>query len=492
MAIDPNIALQAGRNVPQFDPFTTATTAVNLKKLMTDQKYQEQLIQQRLASERASQLSTEASTAQQLQTTAEESRQLGGSKRLAEIMKLYATVDPKTKKISINHRDVASHAASEGLPVEAVFNNLSKAITNEAGALKNDADKEIFLRRNAGIAADLVRTARDESHASEILNTFVQGDSRVVGEDKAAPFYTSLFGAPGQLKANAKNVATGMSISELAERNLIPGGTSTEQLDPKSKLNAADRLVLSRLGINVPEGTTREQIVNNPVLNKFLQGIVPSEGTRTGGLDEAGSAAAVRKTYEGAFQAAREFKQVFATKIGSLASAKIAELVTQDPRYASIQAAVDEYNKAKGTEISIAKDGLDPVLAKLQARDNELRSVQESGVNKATAGDLRGVGEKKVTPQQQFNRDQDAVAIIKAEFMKAKRGSEDEAATKRELKKMGVSDKDINDLAAKKGGQEPKQAEGSPANTLRKGKNGVMYRKKNNGPDNEKANWEAV
>lgn len=472
MAIDPSIALHVGQNVPQFDPIGAAQKGLALRKLATEVKYQPQVIQSELDA-RAAEL------AQIKQDTEEKERQIAGSRRMAEIVKNNTTVDKNTGKITKDSRRIAELAAIEGLPTEVVFKYTGDAVRSEVDQFKSDSDKEAYLRNQAFIAANLMRNAKTPDEAIRIAQGFRAGDAKAVG-DRANEFYDSLFGrfdASMDPRAAARSISTSLSISELAERGLIPGGVSTSQLDPNSKVNARDRMLLKSVGIDVPEGTTREQLNNLPPFRKFIEGAIPSEGTLTEGLSEAGEAQAARVPYTAALSVQDEVKQLARTRGGSLATDVWNKLVGQDPRYAQVQAAIDDYNKRNGTDISISKDGVDAVFARLNSQDVKLRKLQESGAAKATSVNLRQVGETKVTPEQQRGRDTERVRILKEEWQKAKPGSEDRAAIARELQRMGAAP-DASLQAVK----------GSPKGTILRGPAGV-YVKINDGPDNIKANW---
>lgn len=476
MAIDPSIALRVNENVPQFDPMGAAAKGLNLRRLATEVQYQPQIIQADLAAK-------EAALEQMKQENAERQRQLAGSRRMADIVRENTTIDKNTGKITKDSRRIAELAAIEGLPTEVVFKYAGDAVRTDADQFKTDSDKDTYLRNQAFLASNLMRNAKTPDEAIRIAQGFKAGDAKVVGDDRAGQFYDTLFGAfdaRTDPRVAARNISTSLTISELQERGLIPGGLSTSQLDPKSKLNARDRMLLKGVGIDVPEDMTREQLNNLPPFRKFIEGAIPSEGTITEGINEAGEAQAARVPYAAALSVRGEIQQLAKTKGGSIATDVWNKLIGQDPRYAQVQAAIDDYNKRNGTDVSIAKDGVDAVFARLSSQDTKLRKLQESGAAKATSANLRRTGETKVTPEQQQGRDAERVRILKEEWAKAKPGSEDRAAISRELQRMGVTPS-----ADTGGASTPKS---SPKGTILKGPGGVFV-KVNDGPDNVKANW---
>lgn len=472
MAIDPSIALRAGQGIPQFDPIGAATKGLSLRELATRVQYQPQVIEQELAASRAS-------TAQIEQATAERERQYAGSRRMAEIVKANTAVDPKTGKITKDNRAIAELAAAEGLPTEVVFKYTADAVRNDADQFKTDADKDTYLRNQAFLAANLMRNAKTPEEAIRIAQGFKAGDSKVVGDDRAGNFYSTLF---GQFDANvdpreaARNLSTSLSISELQERGLIPGGTSTQQLDPKSKLNNRDRALLRSLGISAPEDMTREQMLNLPGIKELTAGLtttqvtstLPTVETRERGMEQEGEAKAERKVYTEVLGLQDKYKQAIATRPGMKLQEFIDKFITQSADRSSIQGAIDDYNVRNPNAHLSLNDGVDAVFARLRQQDAKLGSRQTTGKEKQN---ITRFGENVIGPRTQAELDKDRGPILQREWLNQPK---DRPEIEREMKRLGI--------------KPPEAPKGSAKGTIRNMPTGTWV-KLNDGPDNVKENW---
>lgn len=392
MAIDTSIYGTLESPFEKFDPFAIAKQGTSLKKLMLETEQMPEQHRSAMQSAEQQRAASRAAVAAQEQATGETGRQINASKRIADIVKANMVVG-KDGKVNKNSRAIANQMASEGLPTEAAFKYLSDAIKTEHEGFKTESDKTDWLRAQGLTAANFMRNAKSPEEAMNMAKAFLDGDSAVVGPEKAQQFYQGMFGAlqPGEdPREAAKRISTSISISELQERNLIPGGLSTDQVDPKSALNAKDRKILAAMGINVPEGTSREQLLNLAPFKKMIEGAIPSEGTLVSGIDEAAQASVARQPYTEALGYEAALKQAIAigTRVGSTVEEAIDKWIGQDPRRQVVRNALNDYNNRNNASVKLA-DGVDAAFATLRTEEGKLRAAEAAGRTKATSTNLR-------------------------------------------------------------------------------------------------------
>lgn len=424
MALDPSIALNAGQGVTPVDIMGNASKGVNLRMLMEQARMQPQVIQQGLDSARASQLATEQATVAATQRQTEEARQLAGSRRAAEITKGHVTVG-SDGKVTVNHRAAAAQAAQEGLPTEIVFNNLSKAIQGEADGLKNDSDKEQYLRSNANILTDLLRVQTDPAQAQKLVGAFAAGDERVVGP-MAKDFYGARFGADpiAQAKVDSmrtitpeKQVAFGLQGREVsvAETNaatsrlgeLRAQDSSFTSPEAKSGGSTFSRNMvdsLKKLGHDVPAGTSAYEIYSNPVWKTVIDSNIPSAGQRVAAKEGAAILGAGADDAEAGLKALGGVRKIAGTKIGSLTIDAYNRLVSQGGDWAALDRSIEGYKlRNPGAPISVVTDGLAGVEAKLMADASKQRKLKEVATSTATSSNLsKDAGKSTRSPGQKI------------------------------------------------------------------------------------------
>lgn len=241
MALDPTISLKAGQGIPEFDLKGSVGGALNIADLMQKLQYQPALLQQKLASERASQLSTETLTAGQQMLNEQTRRENATRVRLAEIARTTGNpkFNPKTGRIELDHLAIGNQAASEGMEPGVVFGYLESAAKNAQANLKTDADKNDFARSMLGSANNVLRVQTDPIRAAEIAKSSLEILTKAVGEDTAKAYANQYWKIPDTPPANPQ--AAGQHFIDQA--NINAQSTISEQQAITNKLNQAQLAV---------------------------------------------------------------------------------------------------------------------------------------------------------------------------------------------------------------------------------------------------------
>ncbi len=462
MAIDPSISLAAGPAVPEFDPFGAATKGMNLALLaMRPQQIQQQLA---LGEQEILKAKEEVTRQRRENVIGEETYQ--GEKTLREIIKRNVkAVEGSSGKLNVDHRAVALEASQAGLPTAVVWNHLSKAAENESAQFKNDKDRYDFVERNAASSLDIVRTLKDPASAVTVLKGMIDADARATGMpiDVVAKQYEKWFGGLGpneNIVQRAENVRKGLTVSpqqaianqQAQERiGIEQFGAITSRLgeyraqdesftSPDAKNANSDvsknmRAILGGFGYTVDPTLSSFDIMRNPVYKAIIDSNIPSAGARVQAKEGAAVTGATATVVENAIASAEIIGKKFGTRAGSITQDAVNKFVMQDPEFARLQAAIDEYNKRNGTDISIAKDGIAAVRSRLLVEREKLRAIEKSQKEVSTT---TAIGGNKVEPNVQAVRDAERVKILEQEYRNAKTQS-DKDAIGRELKRMGVN-----------------------------------------------------
>lgn len=321
MAIDPRIPLSAAQNVTPFDPIGAAERGLRLGQLMM----QPEIIQQQLSSARTAEEATRASTeatrlgmrqteqqiAQAELTTQQQRRQEEARRRAAALAKQFSTVDAKTGKINIDHRQLSNTLMFEGHDLDTALAHAQKADVVEASQLKTDSDRANYAQQQAANLNEIIRVQTDPARARQILDARMAAVASVAGPEATTNAFGSIFGqaaaAPeadiiGQAKVNAQaqisapqaeqfrisneQLRQGWANIGIANQQLIQAGaanlTSPEALDPKSGVSRAYRELALKAGVPASqvENLSAAQIHRIPgISDQVVANIVPA-GTR--------------------------------------------------------------------------------------------------------------------------------------------------------------------------------------------------------------------
>lgn len=224
MALSPNISLQAGQGVPQFDPMGASQKALALVDLMQQVNMRPQMLQQQLASAKAAEdatragiLQTQAATAGATLTNEQTARSNRAKVRLGELAKEFASEDPTTKKIRIDHNAVASKAAAEGLDPEQVFTYMEKGQKQAQEGIKTESDARDYALSMLGTANNMIRVQTDPGKAAGIANSTMKLLSQAVGPEKAKEFASTYWQVPEGGAPDA--VAAGQHFIDQSKKN---------------------------------------------------------------------------------------------------------------------------------------------------------------------------------------------------------------------------------------------------------------------------------
>lgn len=418
MALNPQIALQAGQGVQQFDPMGSAQKGLSIRELMTRVQYQPQQIESELAARRAA-------TVAQEQETAEKARQIGASKRIAEISKNYTKVDPKTGKVLINKEGILHQALTEGVPFEQVGNLAKEVATIKEQDLTDETKRQDYAQNRLYELDHLLRVQQDPAQALQIATNMEQRLAQVIGPEKAQEYMTSRYGTdPTQIIERAKiNASSGISPAQqeqfkisqeqlrqswanigIAQRQLIESGvanlTSPDAMNPKSAVSEAYRKLAIAAGVpeNQVRGLSAAQIHRIPGIAEVTTSVIPTTGARTEGVVTAKGLEADKGVLDqgiGIIDA--ELKSRYG-KPGSITRKLWNSYVEQDPKYAAVQAAIDQYNALNPNAKIDILDGFDAVLRRLQIGSKKLSSqatgAREMAASPNLAQTARGEGAK--------------------------------------------------------------------------------------------------
>lgn len=369
-------------NVPQFDPLKYARQGVELG-LLGAKPYE---IAQEL--QKGAQAIRETDRAYAMQTRKDDQR-----KRLSEIVKGFVTKD-KNGKETFDHEGAVRAAQAEGIDPDTLSSVESNWLSNASTSLKTNAERQDFLnkwrtntynnarRMNPQEALAYVKRRVDESAksfgvepAEEYKNVMAD-----LGVDETSPF------DPSSLPDRLNRAATVRSIDVKGERGLMSAGTSTEQLDPKSTLNAAGIKLLRDAGFNIPEGATVGQLMTIPGVEAALiklpleeraSYIVPTGERAAGHAAEVG-AKVERVPYDNAISLADKYKTEILGKPEAVIKDFLARLTSNEDR-ARIQGAIDDYNTRNPAAKISMSDGVGPVFARLRQQQAKFETAQQAG-----------------------------------------------------------------------------------------------------------------
>lgn len=315
MALDPTISLRAGQNVPKFDMGAAAESGLRLGQLAM----QPQLLQQQLSGAQAAEAATrlgmkqtEQQIAQSTLATQQQQRIEAARKRANELAKQFSTVDPRTGKITIDHRQLSNTLMFEGHELDTALAHAQKADVVESSQLKTDTDRANYARDAAAAVNELIRVQTDPARARQILDSRMAAVAQVAGPEAASTAFGGVFGEAaanpdadvvGQAKINAaaqispaqaeqfkiskEQLSQGWSNIGIAQQQLIQAGasnlTSPDALNPKSAVSQAYRDLALKAGVPASqvENLSASQIHRIPgISDQVTANIVPA-GTRS-------------------------------------------------------------------------------------------------------------------------------------------------------------------------------------------------------------------
>lgn len=248
MALDPTISLKAGGDgVTPFDPLGAMNKVYTLKKLMTDVQYQPQVIEQDLASKKASQRATEVATSGAMTANEQSARELAAKKRLAQLAAQYTSVDKKTGKISLDHLQIGNAAAQEGMDPGVVFTYLDNAAKNAQSNIKTASDENVFAQGILTAANNVIRVQTDPGQAAGMAKNTLDILTKAVGPEKAKTYAGQFWQVPEQppVGPNGKPDMTAAGVHFITQAKRNQEATISPQQAITNTLNQ-EQLAVSR------------------------------------------------------------------------------------------------------------------------------------------------------------------------------------------------------------------------------------------------------
>ena len=402
------IALQ-GKITP-FDPMGAMQQGIQLGQMgLQTQKMQQDLIRQKLEEERLRQTIGTESIAQQeaARALAQRQREDASRKLISEAAQKFQKKDAQGRMVRDYEAEYQYLAGLGTLEPALLEDHRQKVLQNRSSAIKTESDANSVLGKQIIDDARVISGMKDNARAGQYLQRTTQDVARATGlplETVQERYATVLnMGRPdADLISNSRGILAAQDISELSERELAARGLSREDIDPKGKTSVAAREFLISKGMKVPADMSLPQMRQIPEWNalieankeQILSDIVPVS-VKAGGLTEASEAKVALRVYDNARAAAAQLKKEYGSRLGSMAQSAIATLVKQDPRYAALNDAINDYNTRNKTDISISKDGLEPVLERLLRQQDTLVTAQREGAKRAQARSFTTAGEEK-------------------------------------------------------------------------------------------------
>jgi len=426
MALNPDIALQAGANVPQMDLLGSVTKAQNLLTAQQAQKASEAQTQTTLA-----QLpGVQADVAQKVRDEA-------GRKHLADNADKFYRIDAKTGKRTYDFAGAGISLAQNGFVDQAQsfiakdLANRSAELVNSSTELKNaDSVRDYIgkthdLTKSAYQQAVLLASRSSPEEAPKIMERFYSGakkNAEVLGT-KVSPevaaelsgmvdneFTQALGGVnsanwPGATPVALKNVSE-LTISpqqqilnantqetlrqgrEGQRQTALTGGVTVGDDDPNSPQSQSARASAIAAGADptIVANLSLVKLRQNPIIAGILANAPVTSAMRIGQKEEAVALESSKQLYDDAASIGRKAFVNLPSQPGSKLASKWNEVVMQGGDAAKVQAAIDRYNaENKGQEISVAQNGIDAVLARLKQKGIQLETVIKAKKQVATA-----------------------------------------------------------------------------------------------------------
>lgn len=429
MSLDPRIALEAGANVPQLDPAGSMLKGANAQAQIIQNQYAPQVIQQKLDT---GALANEATS----MTNQQQARELATKKRLAAIAAANSTLDKSTGKITVDHSAIASQAASEGMDAGTVFKYLAAGQERQAEGLKQGGDQVDIVNKVLDPVTNLLRVQTDPQEALKIaggahklaVDTLVKGGMDPQAAEaqvtKQAQSKLGLSGSP-PLDANGQPdpVAAGMHLIQQAK--LAGASTISPQQGEVNAQNNANNYTDPdfRAGVygtnSKVTGFGKSLITQGLATEEDLQGLTGKQiydrygeaaksNQQTGGQRLAAAASGAQAQgklalYNDALATEHDITQKFTTKAGAITTAAWAKYIDTNPSAARLQGAIDDYNIAHGTNISIS-DGIPSVMARLRQEKAAIGPAAATASNVATgSGGIAKATTAAAAPQPPAN-----------------------------------------------------------------------------------------
>lgn len=385
MAIRPEIALEAGK-VPKVDIAQSLGNVMKLGQLAL----QPEIMRQQLSAAKIAE--------QQAQVTLDrEKREEATRKRYAEITKANTKADPKTGRVSVDYRQIANIAASEGLDPTIVSDFLAKAQSTEQQDIKTATDRKAYLERNRKTLDLNLRNVTDPLQAEQMLQKAIEQDAEHLKDSQAlvGEFYSRYYpigtNPIEQAKQNFKDtVQTEAERQQLeisaaeAEQRAAKEYTSKEARDPNSKQSVNMRQRLQSQGFDVPENASAFDISTDPILSKQLAGLVPSEGARIAAAEKLTGVESARETIKSGIDVANRItKQLAPTVLGTVLQSKLNQAIKQVPELGILKNAVAAHNQQfPDSPLDVNRDSLDTIITTLTSVESKLGKIakKEKGI----------------------------------------------------------------------------------------------------------------
>jgi len=421
MAIQPDIALSAGANVPPVDVAGTLQKAATLRNLMTANEYQPAILQQKLSTEASAQRATDLANEQA-------TRELDAKKRLADIMRSNSSVDAKSGVISVDYGTATKQAASEGYDVGTVLGLADKAATTAQNQIKTADDARKFAESVYAPVDNLLRVQTDPLKAAQTAHGAIEVVSKAIGQEAARSLASKYWSVPEQppvdpqtgqvdvagvgahlikqAQTNSKagispqqaisNAQTQESLAQGRE-SLAQGGaagvTSPEARDPTSQISQQAQEDYLAANPTADRGRVKRLSAANlqhlSTTSNLTASVIPTAGERVAAKGAEAKTGGDVDVIDAGLKALPSLQQNFGSKFGSMSQDAYNRLVTQNPALGSADAAITAYNLRNGTNLSLRTDGAAAVQNALTTERSRLSRVSQAQGEVATSPTLK-------------------------------------------------------------------------------------------------------
>jgi hypothetical protein len=416
--IDASIALNAGNNVPQFDPMGAAQKGMNLQRTVLENAN----LPTKLANENAA---SQVATARAQQELEQQKRENATRVRAAQIAKDYTKKDADGNRI-IDHSGIANQLSEEGQDPGIIFGYQQKAIENQRGKFDNATVVKNLTDNITTTHDNMMRVAKSPQQALGIMRSTHDLLLPVLGEAGTKQFLSNRYGGdnlqgvdPNDPSVQAQVAKHFVDTSEgyAKARSISPQQEiANRQTEESLRQGREGQAMGGASGVSGPEARNPTSAVSrqaqedylaaNPTADRakviglsaaeiqhlagpsaVIASSIPSAGERAGAKKGAALTSGDVDIIDAALAAIPKLQQTFGTQLGSMGQDTYNRLVTQNKELGNLDAAVQAYNQRNGTNVDVRKDGFAAVQARLKGesgRLGKLASAQADIANNPT------------------------------------------------------------------------------------------------------------
>lgn len=362
MALNPNISLQAGANVPQFDPMGAAQKGLTLVDLMQTVQMRPEIQRQQLATARAGELQSIEETTGKRLANEKLRREEAARVILAQLTADHSRAG-RDGRIHVDRLTAARVAAQKGLDPDILFNYMQSNEKTEQEGLKTVRDRNEQIQKRADAVNEMIAAQKDPVRAMDIFRQGYEGAARVYGDEAAKEYFTTYFDTKSLGDESVPPALRGAKLMENSRLNKQGKMTSLEQADLALRQEAQSPQYRERIST------------------------IPDAGTRAGELARAAETEVFINTNNEGIRAAQSLNKLD-TRPGAIVSSAWNRIISQDPAARQLQASIDAYNARNKSNLSI-EDGIGAVVQTLGQESRVLGARTGTSRAVATAGNIR-------------------------------------------------------------------------------------------------------